>query len=180
MRYLFAKHGDIFDAMFDFIVENCLCITTTTVSPDHVCEWKVNHHVPWTSLKSSRDCHQRETYKDMFTFIFSTAKRPITLCRQHSPCVFGGMRQNPMMTSSNRNFFRGEFPSQRPSTTRSTDVFFDVRLNKQLSKQSKRRWFETAPHLLWRHWNASVIRHLHPKALAWCFHLWVILIRYTL
>ena len=35
----------------------------------------------------------------------------------------------------------GEFPSQRP-VTRSFDVLFDLRLNKRLSKQSRRRWFE--------------------------------------
>ena len=34
----------------------------------------------------------------------------------------------------------GEFPSQRPAT-RSFDVFFDLRLNKRLSNQSRRRWF---------------------------------------
>ena len=39
----------------------------------------------------------------------------------------------------------GEFPSQRP-VTRSIDVFFDLRPNKQLSKQ----WFETL-------WDAIVI-----------------------
>ena len=32
-----------------------------------------------------------------------------------------------------------EFPSQRPMT-RSFDVFFDLRLNKRLSKHSWRRW----------------------------------------
>ena len=36
----------------------------------------------------------------------------------------------------------GEFPSQRP-VARSFDIFFDMRLNKRLSKQSIRRWFET-------------------------------------
>ena len=36
----------------------------------------------------------------------------------------------------------GEFPLQRP-VTRSLDVFFDLRLNKWLCKQSRRRWFET-------------------------------------
>ena len=35
-----------------------------------------------------------------------------------------------------------EFPSQRPVTW-SLDVFFDLHLNKQLSKQSIRWWFET-------------------------------------
>ena len=43
----------------------------------------------------------------------------------------------------------GGFPSQRP-VTRSFDVFFDLRLNKRLSKQSKRRWFETPSRSLLR------------------------------
>ena len=74
-----------------------------------------------------------------------------------------------MMTSSNGNMFRvtgfcagnslatagnspvnGEFSSHRP-VTRSFDVFFDLRLNRQLSKQSRRRWFETPSRSLWRH-----------------------------
>ena len=45
----------------------------------------------------------------------------------------------------------GEFPAQRP-VTRSFDVFFDLRLNKRLSKQSWGWWFETLLRLLWRHW----------------------------
>ena len=77
-----------------------------------------------------------------------------------------------MMTSSNGNIFRvtgslcagnspvtGEFPSQRP-VTRSFDVFFDLRLNKQLSKQSRRRWYETSSCWLWRHYN--------DHTLCWC------------
>ena len=46
----------------------------------------------------------------------------------------------------------GEFPSQRP-VTRSFDVFFDLRLNKRLSKQSWDWWFETPSWPLWRHRN---------------------------
>ena len=46
----------------------------------------------------------------------------------------------------------GEFPSQRP-VTRSFDVFFDLRLNKRLSKQSRSWWFETPS--LWCHCYAS-------------------------
>ena len=69
-----------------------------------------------------------------------------------------------IMTSSNGNIPRvtgalcGEFtgrrwsPSQRP-VTRSFDVFFDLRLNPHLSKQWRRRWFETPSHPLWRHCN---------------------------
>ena len=46
----------------------------------------------------------------------------------------------------------GEFPTQRP-VTRSFDVFFDLRVNKRLSKQSWGWWFETPVSSLWRHGN---------------------------
>ena len=46
----------------------------------------------------------------------------------------------------------GEFPSQRP-VARSFDVFFDLRLNKRLSKQSWGWWFEAPSCSLWRHCN---------------------------
>ena len=42
------------------------------------------------------------------------------------------------------------FTSQRP-VTQSFDVFFDLRLNKRLTKQSRRRWLETPSRSLWRH-----------------------------
>ena len=66
------------------------------------------------------------------------------------------------MMSSNGNIFRvtglcagnspatGEFPAQRP-VTRSFDVFFDLHLNKRLSKQWRGWWFETPSCPLWRH-----------------------------
>ena len=46
----------------------------------------------------------------------------------------------------------GEFPAQRP-VTRRFDVFFDLRLNKRLSKQSWGWWFETPSRPLRRHRN---------------------------
>ena len=69
-----------------------------------------------------------------------------------------------LMTSSNGNIFRvtgplwgeftgpGEFPTQRP-VTRSFDVFFDLRLNKRLSKQPWGWWFEMPSWSLWRQCN---------------------------
>ena len=48
----------------------------------------------------------------------------------------------------------GEFPSQR-AVTRSFDIFFDLCLNKRLSKQSSGWWFETPLCSLWRHCNES-------------------------
>ena len=76
--------------------------------------------------------------------------------------LFGAMPF--MMTSSNGNIFRvtghlwgeftgpGEFPAQRP-VARCFDVFFDLRLNRRLSKQSWGWWFETISRSLWRHRN---------------------------
>ena len=49
----------------------------------------------------------------------------------------------------------GEFPSQRP-VTRGFDVLFDLHMNKRLSKQSRRWWFETPLHSLWRHHNRAM------------------------
>ena len=70
-----------------------------------------------------------------------------------------------MMTSSNDKTFSallaicagnspvpGEFPTQRP-VTRSFDVYFDLRLNKRLCKQSWGWWLETLLCPLWRHSN---------------------------
>ena len=51
----------------------------------------------------------------------------------------------------------GEFPAQRPVTL-SFDVFFDLSLNKRLSKQSWGWWFEMPPWSLWcqcnEHWSS--------------------------
>ena len=49
---------------------------------------------------------------------------------------------NPPVTSG--------FLTQRP-VTRGFDVFFDLCLNKRLSKHSRHRWFETPSRSLWRH-----------------------------
>ena len=48
----------------------------------------------------------------------------------------------------------GEFPTQRP-VTRSCDVFFDLRLNKRLSKHSWGWWFETLSRPLWHQCNGN-------------------------
>ena len=49
-----------------------------------------------------------------------------------------------------------ECPSRR-QMTRSFDVFFDLRQNKRLSKQSKPRCFETQSRSLWCHCNTMMI-----------------------
>ena len=69
-----------------------------------------------------------------------------------------------MMTTSNGNIFHvtgplwgeftgpGEFPSQWP-VRQSFDVFFDLCLNKRLSKQLKHQWFKMLSCSLWCHCN---------------------------
>ena len=77
-----------------------------------------------------------------------------------------------MMTSSNWNTFRvaghlcGEFPAQRP-VMRSFDIFFDLRLNKRLGKQSWGWWFETLSRPLWRHSNDQSRRLVHGQKSSW-------------
>ena len=77
-----------------------------------------------------------------------------------------------MMTSSNGNIsallaicagnslVTGVFPAQRP-VTRSFDVFFDLLLNKRLSKQWWCWWFETLSPSLWRHCNVPGVNELN-------------------
>ena len=65
----------------------------------------------------------------------------------------------------------GEFPSQR-SVTWSFDVFFDLRLNKRLSKQLRGLWFETPSRSLWHHCNALrrgqwCRKYLHAPTSSW-------------
>ena len=50
----------------------------------------------------------------------------------------------------------GEFPAKRP-VTQSFDVFFDLRLNKRLSKQWWGWWYETSSRPLWRHLDENML-----------------------
>ena len=82
-----------------------------------------------------------------------------------------------MMTSSNRNIFRvtdplcGKFTGHQwiALTKASNDVFFELCLNKRLSKQSWGWWFETPLCPLWRHRNVARV------ASAW----WLLMVWYV-
>ena len=103
----------------------------------------------------------------------------------HSRGLQGPIYAAFMMTSSNGNIFcvtgplcgeftgPGEFPAQRP-VTRSFDVFFDLRLNKRLSKQSWGWWFETPSWSLWRHRNVAMeaARTSTVVVLTWIIRYW--------
>ena len=93
-----------------------------------------------------------------------------------------------IMTSSNGNIFRvtgplgdeftgpGEFPTQRP-VTRSFYVFFELRLNKRLSKQPWGWWFKTLSWSLWRQCNGNYTRCWDPHK--WGYNNIVITCRQT-
>ena len=137
------------------------------------------HHILcWTrnylSILGFKFIHISESKRDPWPLTFHyfcirnyLSTQPSQYHVPHANQVFGGY----MMTSSNGNIFRvtghlcgeftgnspvpGEFPAQR-SVTRSFDVFFDLRLNKRLSKQSWGWWFETLSCPLWRHCNETL------------------------
>ena len=69
-----------------------------------------------------------------------------------------------MMTSSNGSILRVTHRSPVHSTHKgqwreALNFFFDFRLNKRLSKQWRRRLFETPSRSLWRHCNDSPLSH---------------------
>ena len=87
---------------------------------------------------------------------------------QHADCCkIGTGNSYIMMTSSNGHIsallslcagnspVTGEFLAQRP-VTRSFDVFFNLCLNKRLSKQSWGWWFEAPSRPLRRHCNVPI------------------------
>ena len=57
--------------------------------------------------------------------------------------------------------------------SRCFDVFFDLRLNKRLSKHSRRRWFETPSRSLWRHCNYYIYTETEMSSFWWNFHHWL-------
>ena len=69
-----------------------------------------------------------------------------------------------------------EFPAQRP-VTRSFDIFFDLCLNKRLSKQWWGWLFETPSRPLWRHNNVLDIIHIIHTAIIHdcCYDIVIIL-----
>ena len=93
-----------------------------------------NHYLShwWPSLRPNI-CQIKTQWVKLIMMTSSNGSVLLALCEGNSPVI-------------------GEFPSQRP-VTRSADVFFDLCVNKRLSKHSRRWWFETPSHSLWRHCN---------------------------
>ena len=91
-----------------------------------------------------------------------------------------GLNHISMMTSSNGNLFRvtghlrREFIGDRwphKGQWRGALMFFYLRLNERLSKQSWGRWFETPSHALWRYRNE--VRYIKGRDCCWLFGIWM-------
>ena len=96
---------------------------------------------------------------------------PLTLTYNKVPCQVHYWRLAPIWWRHEMETFSallaicagnspvtGEFPAERP-VTRTFDVFFDLHLNKRLSKQWWGWWFEMPPRSLWRHCNEQMCFH---------------------
>ena len=100
-------------------------------------------------------------WKIYFFPLFYCMPSPVSVSIQSGAKSFYG---KIMMVSSNGNIFCingpsllviSGFLSQRP-VTQSFDVFFDLRLNKWLSKQSRCQWFEMPLHSLQCHCSRCI------------------------
>ena len=128
----------------------------------HPCPWLTIRHL--TSLRSlpllAKSKYQRRSVNDNIKLKFE-AKMTQTHTSVWRNLIISGWRHQMETFSAllvlwaGNSPVTGEFPLQRP-VTRSFDVFFNLRLNKQLSKRSRRRWFETQSCSFWPHCDVVV------------------------
>ena len=101
----------------------------------------------WSQSRGKRSRHSRRMRKPQF-YVSGTRSMGYVLHEDEINWKLAICAGNSPVT--------GEFPSQRP-VTRSFGVFFGLRLNKRLSKQSRGWWFETPSRSLWCHSNDLLI-----------------------
>ena len=123
--------------MFPMLLSWTSCRTNSLVagglkgSDAHVTSlwWVAIWNIRW-EISPSNDQHGGKSW---WRHQMETFSPLLSLCARNSPVT-------------------GEFPSPRP-VTRSFEVFYDLRLNKRLSKQSRRLWLDTPSRSLWCHCN---------------------------
>ena len=120
---------------------------------EHVTGAPVDVDIPeefHTHRHQQQSPHQLKIHhEDFITWTHSTCYWPFAWLRHQ----MGWFSALPALRAGNSPV-TGEFPSQK-QVTRSFDVLFDLSPNKRLSKQWRRRWFETALHS-WRHCNGAI------------------------
>ena len=125
----------------------------------HLQHMQQNRHLAQVNLYDIHDF-----YCNFCVIFLPISFRVVSVAAVKHYAVASAGIDNSMMTSSNGNIFRvtgpscweftgpREFSTQRP-VTQSFDVFFDLRLNKRLSKQPWGWWFETPSWSLWHQCN---------------------------
>ena len=106
------------------------------------------------------NCQNRPCFKPILVYckLFTWyVSRIYVINNQYNPChdtcsvfmIFKSWWRHQVETSISHRWI----PLTHRPVTRNYEVFFDLRLNKRLSKQSRRRWFEMSLRSLWRHWR---------------------------
>ena len=115
--------------------------------------WFVQQYAIQCALDISRSFSSYNSWKTSLmygmSFVGARCKSDLKSWWRHQMATFSAL----LAISAGNSPVPGEFPAQRP-VTRSFDVFFDLRPNKRLSKQSWGWWSETPSSSLWRHHNA--------------------------
>ena len=152
----------------------------TSVPPPRVRDPDMHHgtcvtHVPWcmpgsltsgflwSRCRGKRSRHSRRMHNPQFCVSGKRSMQLTTLYynseRKGRPFPWWRHQMETLSASlaicAGKSTVTGEFPAQRP-VMRIFDVFFDLRMNKRLSKRSWGWWFETPSHPLWRHCNAII------------------------
>ena len=144
------KNSDFIFIIFATFIDTLSTSFTCNVAPNVVLLWRVDDI--WT-LDWIMTGTEWETFLNGVVCIY------IVNCVYFSGFSSGWRHQMETFSAllaicAGNSPVSGEFPTQRP-VTRSFDVFFDLRLNKRLSKQSWGWWFETLSRSLWRHCNVT-------------------------
>ena len=153
--------GIITKLQFDGLVQDCSISSALAMEILQSCTKPsislVCSEIQFRSDVTLPSCRLKSPYNSTFsaTFFFLTAnkgnnnlhKRRFSWWR-HQMKTFSAL----LAICAGNSPVPGEFPTQRP-VTRSFDVYFDLRPNKRLSKQSWGWWFETLSCSLWRHRN---------------------------
>ena len=135
----------------EFLIIKCrnlLLLTTNLLSTFH--RKRISTVLMCTHLRHSYICYY-SLFGDHVCLGHIKAEWPMYTWRRHHMETFSAL----LVLCTGNSPVTGQFPSQRP-VTRSFGVFFDLRPNKRLGKQSWGWWFETPSCSLWRHCNASV------------------------
>ena len=116
------------------------------------------------SYKSAVMCKIFKGVKYQFPCWYASCSLPTNYARSHFRLLHFLLIRKSHDDVINGNIFRvtgplcGEFTGHRwiPRTKARDAVFYDLRLNKRLSKQSWGWWFETPSCPLWRHCNDNI------------------------